>query len=262
MKNLLTVVVAVWMTTVSFAQETPEKLYLIFEFMRVNDEHGGDYMEVEEFWSKLHKERIAAGKIIGWDLWSLTPSGTEQGSQYMTVTLFSSLEAMMTPVTREELMGYLNKAYPDISEEETNSIMTKTSKSRDIAHQVYLEQIASTKAPFELKVGTMASIDVMKQNNNAYETAEKEIFLPMHEKMVEAGEKGSWGLLKVHLPTGSEAYASHITVNMYKDASQMSAAMVWDPGEIDGMTQMAIQEGLESRSMREVKVGNLTMMVR
>ena len=71
MKNLLTVVVAVWMTSVSFAQETPEKLYLIFEFMHVNDEHWGDYMEVEEFWIKVHKERISAGKIIGWDLWSL-----------------------------------------------------------------------------------------------------------------------------------------------------------------------------------------------
>ena len=89
MKHLTTMAIAIFMALASFAQDASDDLYLIFEFMRVPDEQSSAYLEVEEFWSKLHKERIAAGKIIGWDLWALTPSGSEQGSQYMTVTLYS-----------------------------------------------------------------------------------------------------------------------------------------------------------------------------
>ena len=80
--------------------------------------------------------------------------------------------------------------------------------------------------------------------------------------MVNDGQKGSWGLVRVILPAGTDAYATHMTVNMYKDAAQLTAAMEGGPGDIDGLTQLAVKEGLETRDMREVKIATLEMMVR
>ena len=55
MKHLATMAIAMFMALASFAQDAPEDLYLIFEFMRVPDEQGSNYREVEEFWSKLQQ---------------------------------------------------------------------------------------------------------------------------------------------------------------------------------------------------------------
>ncbi len=262
MKKLLTLTLVIFMAASIHAQDNSSELYLIFEFMKVNDEQGSNYLEVEEFWSGIHKQRVADKKIIGWDLWSLTPSGSEQGSQYLTVTLYSSLLDMMAPISFDDLLATAKKAYPNKSDEDFNSMMNKTTASRDIAHQVYLKQIDTTKDDFEMKVGTMASIEVMKQLNNNYVKAESEIFKPWHQQMVNDGKKGSWGLVKVILPTGTDAYATHMTVNMYKDAVQLTTAMEGGPGDMDGLTQLAVKEGLETRDLRERKIATLQMMVR
>ncbi len=262
MKKLLSLVLVIIMAASIHAQDNSQQLYLLFEFMKVSDEQGSNYFEVEEFWSGIHKQRVADKNIIGWDLWSLTPSGSEQGSQYLTVTLYSSLQNMMAPVSFDDILASAKKAYPDYSDEDFSAMTNKTMASRDIAHQVYLKQIDATEGDFEMKVGTTATIDVMKQLNNNYEKAESEIFKPWHQQMVNDGQKGSWGLVRVILPTGTDAYATHLTVNMYKDAAQLAAAMESGPGESDGLTELAVKEGLETRDMREVKIATLQMMVR
>lgn len=263
MRRLLATCMAMMMVTITIAQENlNQEFYLLFEFMSVSDESGSDYLEVEEFWSAIHKQRVADQKIMGWDLWSLTPAGTKQGSQYLTVTLFATLEDMMQPVSMDEILNYTKKAHPKLSEKEMNTMIDKTTHSRDIARQVYLKQIAWTEGDFQMQVGTVSTIDIMKAHNDNYEKAESEIFKPWHQEMVDQGQKGNWGLLRTILPAGTDAYSSHITVNMYKDVAQLAAAMESGAGEMDGLMQLAVQEGLESRDMREVKIATLEMMVR
>lgn len=262
MKKLLILSMVIFMTLSIRAQDSSSDLYLVFEFMKVNDEQGSNYIEVEEFWSGIHKQRIADKKITGWDLWSLTPSGSEQGSQYLTVTLYSSLQDMLAPINFDDIMASAKKAYPDKSDEDFTAMMNKTTASRDIAHQLFLKQIDATEGDFEMAVGTMAAMGLMKQVNNNYEKAESEVFKPWHQQMVNDGKKGSWGLIRVILPTGSDAYATHLTVNMYKDVAQFVAERESGSGEIDGLTELAVEEGMQSRDMREVKFATLQMMIR
>lgn len=245
------------------AQENSKRLYLLFEFMQVNDEQESDYWEVEEFWSGIHKQRVADKTILSWDLWSLTPAGTQQGSQYMTVTTFASLKDMLHASTAWDVGTYVKKAYPDMKEKELNAMFEKTAKSRDIAHQVYLKRIDRTENSFEMKTGTIATIDIMKQLGEGYEKAEFEIFKPWHQDMVTKGKKGSWGLLRVILPAGSESYGTHLTVSMYKDAAQLAAFMEnTDGGEMDLMTELAIKEGFKTREWKEMKIATLQKTVR
>lgn len=35
------------------AQDSPQQLYLLFEFMQVKNEAGSDYYQVEQFWSGI-----------------------------------------------------------------------------------------------------------------------------------------------------------------------------------------------------------------
>lgn len=262
MKKLLTLVLVIFMSIATHAQEKPASQYLLFEFMQVSAENSSDYWSVEEFWSGIHKQRVADKSIIGWDLWSLTPSGTKQGSQYLTVTVFASLKDMLNGMTSLDVMAYAKKAYPNKSDKDFAAMMEKTAKSRDMAHQVLFRSVDMTKDNFQMKVGTVITIDIMKQLDDSYEKAESEIFKPWHQQMVDAGKKGHWELDQAILPTGSEAYGSHITVSMFKDMDQLAESMEGSGGEMDMLTQLAVREGLKTRDWKEVKIGKLEMMIR
>ncbi len=262
MRKLFTFCMVVMLTISVKAQDKSAPLYLLFEFMQVDDERGSDYWAVEEFWSGIHKQRVADKTILGWDLWSLSPAGTKQGSQYMTVTLFPGLKEMLQAVSSLDVMAYAKKAYPAKSEKELIAMMDKTVKSRDMANQVFLKEIDKTKDNFQMQIGAMVTLDIMKQVDDSYEKAESEIFKPWHQEMVDKEKKGTWGLLQAILPAGSEAYGSHIAFSMYKDAAQLAAFMEDSGGEMNLMTELAVKEGLKTRVWKEMKIGKLEMMAR
>ncbi len=141
--------------------------------------------------------------------------------------------------------------------------MTKNIYSNTI--EFCLERIATTTGDFDMKVGTLASLDIMKAaegKSDAYEKAENDIFQPSHQKMVDAGKKGSWGLLKIMLPFGSEAYATHMTVNMYNDYEQYFESWEYDLGTPSESERTAIDQGLKSRDMKWVYMATLQKKVR
>jgi hypothetical protein len=262
MKRLLTFGLVILMTFSIKAQENSSPQYLLFEFMQVKAEKGSDYWKVEEFWSGIHKQRVADKSILGWDLWSLTPSGTKQGSQYLTVTIFASLKDMLQAIGSLDVMAYAKKAYPNKSEKDLNAMYDLTGKSRDMANQVLFKVVDQTKDEFKMKVGMYITLDIMKQLDDSYEKVESEIFKPWHQKMVGEGKKGNWQLLQAILPAGSESYGTHITVSMYNDVAQLAAFMEGSGGDMDLTNQLAVKEGLKTREWKEVKIGKLEMMVR
>lgn len=261
MKALFTIALVILLSLGGIAQEAPKNYYLLFEFMKLKGDQGNDYLKVEEFWSGIHKQRVADKSILGWDLWYLTPSGAEQGSQYLTVTLFPSLEGMLKAIESLDVWAYAKKAYPNKTDKELNAMLDKTSKSRDMVHQVLFRKIDDTKDDFKMQVGTMLTMDIMKQLDNSYEKAESEIFKPWHQQMVNEGKKGSWKFLQTILPSGSMAYGTHLTVSMYKDEAQLAAFMENWGGKMDYVTQLAVQQGIKTRDLKETKIGKLIMTV-
>ncbi len=261
MKNFILFLSIFLISCNSFAQD---KLYLLFEFMKVDNEQEREYWETESFWEKIHEQRVKNGDIIGWDLWSLQPGGEDQGFQYLTVNLYNDPVKMFEG--SGDFMKAVKAAYPDMSEEDLKEKFNSTVKSRDLAVRIYLEEIATTNGDFEMVVGTVANIDMMKAtfgNRNAYEKAEMEVFQPIHQKQVDAGSKGSWGLLRFMSPVGSETYASHITVNMFKDYDHVfngSSNTAW--AELTAEQVQAVNDGIATRDMKFVYMAKLVKMVR
>lgn len=246
------------MSALSLFAQDPDDLYLLFELMRVDESQSNAYWETEEFWSKVHQQRANSGEIIGWDLWSLQPSGEDQGYQFMTVTLFDSFESMITG--GGNMMAMFQAAYPDMSEADLMKKLEHTVNSRDLARRIYLHQIDNTSGDFQMAVGTFATMDLMDALDDDYEEIESTIFKPWHQEMVDNGQKGNWGLLRILFPAGSDRYASHITVNMYTDASQFAAGSA--DIDMDMVTVLGVEHALKSRDMKKQYMARLEMMVR
>jgi len=258
MKKLFMLLAVLIMCASTNAQD---ELYLVFEMMKVDNSQESAYDETEEFWEKIHQQRANNGDIIGWDLWRLIPGGENQGYQYATVTLFSNKVAMFKG---GNLLANAKAAYPNKTEDQINKKMNGAADTRDLAVRIYMEQIARTNDDFNMAVGMMVTFDWMKVdmgNYAAYEKMEKEVFQPMHQKQVDDGAKGSWGLVRFVSPIGSDTYASHMTVNMFKDVDHMFAP--YDSGvELTAAQEKAINDGLKTRDMKMSNMAVLERMVR
>ncbi len=75
----LFMILAMTLSTATAIGQEEEPLFLLFEFMHVDDDQSAAYAETEEFWEKVHIQRVKNGDCIGWDLWRLQPNGQEQG---------------------------------------------------------------------------------------------------------------------------------------------------------------------------------------
>ncbi len=116
-----------------------------------------------------------------------------------------------------------------------------------------------------MPLGTIAGINLMKVtdvNYEAYEKFETEIFQPLAQKEVDAGVRGNWNLMRYLLPTGSDAYATHITADMYKDYNQLFNGGTSVIPELSEDQMKKIQEGLMTRDMKYKYLATLIRKVR
>ncbi|SKB62244.1 hypothetical protein SAMN05660776_2176 [Salegentibacter holothuriorum] len=260
MKKLLIIMALILVSNTGTAQD---KLYLIFEFMKVDNEQEQAYMETEAFWKEIHVQRVKNGDILGWDLWSLQPGGEDQGYQYLTVTIYNDPLKMMT--SAGDFEAALKAAYPDMPEDDLNEKFYNTGKSRDLAKRIYLEQIAVTKGDFEMPLGTVAAINIMKvsqEDYSTYEQNESELFMPMHQKEVDDGFMGNWNLLRYILPTGSDVYATHITADMYKDYDQLFKSWANERPALSEDEIRKIEDALKTRDLKYRYMATLLRKVR
>lgn len=245
-----------------WSSSAQEEIYLTFEFMKVDNDQESFYFETEEFWEKIHEQRVASGDITGWDLWQLLPGGEDQGYQYLTVTVFDDPLKMMQ--AGDGILESAKMAYPDLSDEELDKRLNMAGGSRDLAVRLFLNVIESTEDDFQMKPGMIASLDLMKAKNGqyeAYEKAESNTFKPWHQKYIDGGVKGNWQVLRVLIPQGTDVYTSHITVNMYDDWGQYIKSQSFDGGMTSAI-QNEMQKGLETRDMKWVYLATLLKMVR
>lgn len=241
------------------------KRYLVFEFIRVDKGKTLDYLEYKDFLSKVYSQAVEKGDIIGWDLWSLKSGSDAESYQYATVTYFKDPVKMMDSNEPDVLLQYAKSAYPDLNEAQITERIRASLDDRDLAIRSYMVEIARTDDSFEFKPGTLASFDLMKAvegNFEDYENAEREIFLPLHERKIKAGLMENWSLLRTALPTGSQASSTHMTMNVYKDYLQFFNSMEYEDMEMTASMQEKVEKGLNSRDQKWVHLATLETMVR
>lgn len=248
-----------WFCT-SFAQD---QTYLLFEFMRVDNEQAAAYAETEDFWEKIHQQRVENGDMLGWDLWSLAPGGEDQHFQYLTVHVYDDPVKMMDG-NWDALMDRAKQAYPDMTEDQLMKKLNGASQTRDLAVRIYLHLSEQTKDDFEMPLGTIARINFIKAEsgqNAAYEKYARETWKPLAQQMIDNGNLSSWGLANVIIPRGSDVYASHLTFDMFKDYAEVfKENTLFD--ELPEEQRMELQKGSALRDLKWSYMGTLIKKVR
>lgn len=258
MKKTLTLIGFMLFAVVTFAQD---KVYTVMEFMKVNADQDAAYLETENFWEKIHEQRIKNGDLVSWELWSLKPGGEDQGYQYITISTYKDRVKMFADWG--DMTALAKKAFPKMTDEEIRQKFDDTNKTRNLAIRDYLEQIDRTDDNYDYPPGTVATITMMKatsENASAYEKAEMEFFKPSHQTEIEKGQRASWKFFRFVSPTGSDTYASHITMNVYKDYAQVFSAEE-DPVKMTDEQQKIFNDNVATREMKYVHMATLLKRV-
>lgn len=261
-KSLITIIVGFILINCTLAQQSR---FLVFEFIKVESEQTYDFIEFSNFMEKVYKVAVNDKKISGWDLWSIQSGADLEEFQYISITYYNDPVSMMTGISEENLIKYAMIAYPHLTGKQVKDIYSKSLQVRDLAQRSYMEEIASTKDSFRIKKGVLASFDLMKAVEGRfsdYELAEREVFLPIHQKRIERGLMGGWSLLRTALPFGSEAKSTHLTLNKYQDYIQFFNAQEFEEIESNTEQNLAIEKGLKSRDQKWVYLATCENVVR
>ena len=262
MKKILRLFLFIFMVFVLNSKVSNAAEYVLFEFISVTDENREEFLSVQQFWSKVYEQIKADKAIWAWQLFSLSPSGPGQGEHYLMVTVLGNLGRAISLMDAPDFMDYAKKAYPDKSMKELETMIERTSKSREIVDQYLFEQIdKGQKVDFKMKVGFVAVLELTKELDDSYEDVASEVFKPFYQTLVNDGKVGHWGLLRAILPFGNDAYATHISFLFFNDMAQMSAFMKESNYPADMKTTSEFENGLKTRDLRKLVIAKLIMMV-
>jgi len=253
MKKILLFAAVVLLGSTSIAQK---KKYLLFEFMKVAPGQESAYIETESFWEKIHVQRVKNSDIEGWQLWHLVDEN--QDFQYVTVQVFNDSTKMIQNGSSDNFLKMAKKAFPAMSEAMLLSKRTESLRTRNVVETFYLEQIDQTKEQFNVSLGAVMEINLMKvtpENYAKYENAESKIFKPEWQKRVDAGRFGSWSLFRVvnlkEYRLNSEI--SYVSLNQFKDFNQLFGGAE-DKSILGKADQEAWQEAYSTREINSYRV--------
>jgi hypothetical protein len=204
-------------TPKSYTQETAPTFYVQFDYMKSKTK---DYAGLEsDLWKPIHDYRIKNHDLMYWGLYSVTfPTGQNREYDYVTITLYTSIEALEAGLT--DLEDWVRDVHPDM---EISQVERLTREARDLVWSETFEILSQAYAPRRMPgLYVMANrMLVTPGRESAYEKMEKEIYLPAHKIATDKGLRTNWHLLKRFAPRGTEYGYNYMTLDVYEHLRQM-----------------------------------------
>tara|TARA_B100000287_G_scaffold74415_1_gene66197 strand:- start:2169 stop:2921 length:753 start_codon:yes stop_codon:yes gene_type:complete len=204
-----------------------------------------DYMEVEEFWSKIHEDIISQGKKMEWSIWKTIPgdpiTADTKPANYMIFNTYESREQY--EASRAIDYASIAQRVHGISKRKAEKMIDSSFDPRETTRSYTLSiQAQAASSDFQPVPGTICSISLMQQKNDDYESFEKEVFKEQFQKSIDNGDHSFWGFTRVE-ERSENAYTqfSHICFNIGEGGGNNS--------ENDFKTQKLVELGLQSRDM-------------
>lgn len=204
------------------AQEE-EPIYTVVNFMKVKQGGGADYVNMEKtYWKPIHQELVKEGKILGWYLYGIPYTGTDDEYNYVTVTHVKGSSNMEEEWYRTEL---LTKVHPEM---ELQEFISKTLESRELVRNRLLQWTLQSFPDTPREPNRYAVVNYQKSipEFNYYGLRSDHV-KPAFDIAVKEGKVGGWGLWVTIFPSGDELGYNWISADFYDKFDQIGA-YGWD----------------------------------
>jgi hypothetical protein len=207
---LMLVVFALGFTQVQ-AQSKP--VYYLVSYYKTDKDKTDEYLNlIKNYASKIWKEKIKAGDVTSYALYSVVASSNDGGYNLISVQSANSINDF----TKSNTMDLFKKGMPGI-DEKTLTAITKnfTSIRTSIKTEIFkgIDGLGSGMQPYY-------EMNFMKTNDgqeNEYVRQEKEIYKPIHQEFIKDGKRTSWGLSQLIVPVAEGSQYNYVTSNAFTD---------------------------------------------
>ncbi|RKD92824.1 hypothetical protein [Mangrovibacterium diazotrophicum] len=202
----------------SFSQN--DNLFAIVDYMKTKPGQEWHYVELEHnFWKQVHQARADNGDIVAWLFYRIRYTATSDPYNYATVTIFNNPEKLENPWSVDPIT-----VHPD---KDVEAVNTDTEESRDLVTRNLLYRQDYIPMPPDSTEPKFVQVDYMrvKQGEDGeYLKMEDQVWKPIHEQFIKAGTRAGWSLWGRVYPSGYGLDYQYITVNDFKDFSQLGQA--------------------------------------
>ncbi|MEX1241022.1 MAG: hypothetical protein WEB30_14965 [Cyclobacteriaceae bacterium] len=162
--------------------------------------------EARDIWKPAHRLRQQNGKITNWALYLVHFTGVNDEYNYASVSYYNAWEKTEGNDNWAELMKGLDPRRVDV-------ILAKT-RSINVRHALY-SRVDGTTTPPNAIPAKYFEVDYMKAKGAAadYEKVEQDIWKPIHQTLVNDGNRASWTLWRLEMPGGTGNAYDYATAN-------------------------------------------------
>ena len=196
-------------------------VFIEVDLMKVKPGDDGKYVELEKnVWKPIHQERIKKGIIVGWVLYRVMYTGTDDKYNYATVNVYANPANLEHPYQGIDF----TKIHPG---KDINVEFEKTMKARKLVRSQVLSRVnyaypggGENSAPHNyIVVNYMKSIP-----GGDFLQVENELSKPTAEELVKSGEWAGWSVWSNFMPRGTSFESDYVTVDYYPNFSNLGSA--------------------------------------
>lgn len=178
----------------------------VVSYMKVEQGNTEKYLEIEKKWKKIHKARIDAGMVEGWEFAQIMFVGANSPYNYVTVNFYKN----MAQYESSNFDGIIEKALPG---EDIDKFLAETEASRVLTRNEVFNMVTELTSEKEGKYTVINYFSVAPNDAGVYEEMEKTVYQPMHQEHINTGNRTYWGIWSMW-PRSHNKY-QYIAVDSY-----------------------------------------------
>jgi len=162
----------------------------VADYMKVDNI--AEYLELEQQWQKIHKQRLKEDLIVGWAAYQVMFKTPEDPYNFITVSWYDSFSKVVKEVSDETIMG----AFPNMTEDDIEVFHEKTKKTRTRVQSGVFHQLITCANGLD-KQGqfyVVNEINVKQGRSKELLKIYEEIYKPLYEEDVKQKNRTVWSL--------------------------------------------------------------------
>jgi len=196
-------------------------LIIVVDLMKVKPGDEAKYVDLEQkIWKPIHQERISQGILVGWILYEVMYTGTDDSYNYATVNVYADPAILEAPYAGIDF----NKIHPglDINEEIEETLSARKTVKSQLMSRVNFAYPGGGESPGPHKyivVNYMKS----KPGGNFVEV-ENSLAKPTAAELIKNGDWAGWSVWSNVFPRGDGMESDFVTVDYYLDMLKLNSA--------------------------------------
>lgn len=199
--------------------QSERAVYLQVDYMKVPPGGEDEYVAMErEIWKPIHQERMRRGLLTNWSLYDISFTTPDAPYSYVTINVFDSFERLET----EPSETIIAAAHPD---GDLDEMTERTMAAREIIHtevwQLVDTAVSTTETGPPGRYLVVNFMDAPAGAGEEYLAAESEIWKPIHQHRIDAGQMSGWAIYSLVLPRGEAMHYNFGTVDFFNEPNDV-----------------------------------------